>query len=377
MRLHVFIFVVLSAVLSPIQNASAAGQCVNVDCNSVQTICYALLDLDPVTCGVYYGCCYKKSDGLPIGDNDCRANPCGPGCPNDYCIQSGQVGPLQQGLTVGSPQITTNASPGASASGVLSVMVARRADGTVLYNWWNLGQGARGWQPLDASVRTNAAPAAALVGTYLFVIIRGQDGYLYLNQGTVNKSFVGWKRMDFQSDVAPSATASGKTTVLVARDKRGRLFYSSWELGQGASAWQEIVGDVPTVSTPAAALVGGYLFVVAKGTDGSLYLSQGGLNKKFVGWQPMGFESNVAAGATSAGETSVVVAKDSQGRVSYNWWNVGEGGKGWKSLADNVRTDMAPAASLVGDYLFVAITGRDGHIYLNQGNLGQPFVGWK
>jgi hypothetical protein len=355
------------------EHAAAGAQCNNVNCNAVQTICFAALDLDPVTCGLYYGCCNKKSD-LPIGDNECRGNPCGPGCPSDLCIQSGQ---LQQGLTVGRSEITTDAAPAACAAGVLSVMVAKSTDGTVFYNWWNMGQGARGWQQLDTSVRTNAAPAAALAGTYLYVVVKGIDGYLYLNQGTVNKPFVGWRRMDFQSDVAPSATSAGKTTVVVARNKQGRLFYSSWDLGQAGSSWQEITGNVATSSTPAAMLVGGYLFVVAGGTQGSLYLNQGALNKGFVGWRQMDFQSDLAAGATSAGPTSVVVARDSQGRLSYNWWNVGEGGKGWRALGDDMRTDLAPAASLIGDYLFVVITGRDGRIHLNQGTLGQPFIGWR
>lgn len=371
LRLIFSVFLVASALTEP---ASADGKCSNVNCDAVKTVCFATLDLDPVTCGIYYGCCYGQSD-LPIGDNECRADPCGPGCPSDLCIQS-QL-PAQQGLTVGKPQITTNAAPGACASGVLSVMVAKGADGTVSYNWWNLGQGARGWQQLDASVRTNVAPAAALVGSYLFVVVKGMDGYLYLNQGTVNKPFVGWNRMDMQSDVAPGATSSGKTTVVVARDKQGRLLYNVWELGQGGGGWNEIAATVPTNSTPAPALVGGYLFVVARSTDGKLYLNQGGLNKRFVGWRQMDFQSDVASGATSAGSTSVVVAKDSQGRVSYNWWNVGEAARGWRALGPEVRTDVAPAATLVGDYLFVVVTARDGLIHMNQGTLGQPFVGWR
>jgi|KBSMisStaDraftv2_1062788.scaffolds.fasta_scaffold33316_2 hypothetical protein len=368
--------VALSLFVSLTDMAIADGKCTGVNCDAAQKICYATLDLDPISCGIYYGCCYgQPSDqpDLPHGDSECRNDPCGPGCPSDLCILSGQ---LQQALT-GQAQITTNVAPGACAAGVLSVLVAKGADGAVSYSWWNLGQGGHGWQQLDPTVRTNVAPAAALVGRYLWVVVRGTDGYLYLNQGTVNKPFVGWNRMNFQTDAAPGIASSGKTTVVVARDRSGRLMYNTWDLGQGGGGWTEIAADVPTVSTAAPALVGGYLFVVARGTDGNLYLNQGGLNKKFVGWRPMNFRSPAPTGATSAGTTTAVVARDTEGRVSYNWWNLGEGAKGWTALGPEVRTDVAPAASLVGDYLFVAAVTRDGLIHLNQGTLGKPFVGWK
>ncbi|WP_157650138.1 hypothetical protein [Burkholderia ubonensis] len=274
--------------------------------------------------------------------------------------------------------ITTNVAPGATGAGMLSAIVAKGPDGVVSYNWWILGQGQRGWQQLDGNVRTDVAPAAALVGsTYLFVVIKGIDGKLYLNQGQVSKPFVGWRQVGFQSDFAPAVSSSGNTTVIVARDKGGRVFYSYWELGQSGGPWIEIASNVPTTSNLAAALIGSYLFVMAKGADGNIYLNQGPLNKPFVGWKTMDFRSNVAVGATSAGSTSVAVARDSEGKVFYDWWNLGEGGHGWTSLGDGMLTDVTPVASLVGDYLFVLVTGRDGHVHLNQGTLGKPFVGWQ
>jgi hypothetical protein len=47
-------------------------------------------------------------------------------------------------------------------------------------------------------------------------------------------------------------------------------------------------------------------------------------------------------------------------------------------MPGNGGTDASPAASLVGgDYLFAYVRGIDGNIYLNQGTLGQSFIGWK
>jgi hypothetical protein len=90
--------------------------------------------------------------------------------------------------------------------------------------------------------------------------------------------------------------------------------------------------------------------------------------------------TNVASGAASAGNTSVVVATSTDGRIFYDWWKLGEGGHGWRELEGDWRTDAAPAAALVGDdhaYLFVIVKGLDGQLYLNQGQLGSPFVGWQ
>jgi hypothetical protein len=53
---------------------------------------------------------------------------------------------------------------------------------------------------------------------------------------------------------------------------------------------------------------------------------------------------------------------------------------GWRELDGDGRTDAAPAAALVGDdhsYLFVVVKGLNGNLYLNQGQLGRPFVGWQ
>jgi hypothetical protein len=71
------------------------------------------------------------------------------------------------------------------------------------------------------------------------------------------------------------------------------------------------------------------------------------------------------------------VANDTEGRIFYNWSVFGQGGQGWRELEGGGRTDAAPAAALVGTYLFVVVKGLDGNIYLNQGELGQPFVGWE
>src|SRR5205085_440032 len=153
--------------------------------------------------------------------------------------------------------------------------------------------------------------------------------------------------------------------------------------GQGSQVYGELEGGGRTDAAPAAALVGpqhNYLFVIVKGLDGNIYLNQGKLGKPFVGWQCHSLQSEVARGGAYCGNSTSLVVTSPDGRIFYDWWDLGQGGHGFTELEGGGRTNAAPAAALVGsqhNYLFVVVKGLDGNIYLNQGKLGKPFVGWQ
>ena len=67
-----------------------AATCDYVNCDWAQASCFGSLDLDPFTCGLYYGCCYGKPSEPVAGTSDCRSRPCDPGCPWEGCIPSMQ-----------------------------------------------------------------------------------------------------------------------------------------------------------------------------------------------------------------------------------------------------------------------------------------------
>jgi hypothetical protein len=96
---------------------------------------------------------------------------------------------------------------------------------------------------------------------------------------------------------------------------------------------------------------------------------------------PVPISTRLAPGAASSGNTSAVVAVGTDGRIFYDWSDLGEGGgQVYGELEGGGRTDAAPAAALVGpqhNYLFVVIKGLDGNLYVNQGELGKPFTGWQ
>jgi hypothetical protein len=95
---------------------------------------------------------------------------------------------------------------------------------------------------------------------------------------------------------------------------------------------------------------------------------------------PIQVSTNTAPDAASSGNTTALVVTRTDDRIFYKWWDLGQGGQAYGELEGGGRTDAAPAAALVGpqhNYLFVIIKGLDGNLYLNQGELGKPFVGWQ
>lgn len=90
-------------------------------------------------------------------------------------------------------------------------------------------------------------------------------------------------------------------------------------------------------------------------------------------------ETIAAPAGAAAGEVTVQVATGIDECVYYNWWKLGDGPRGWRALP-GLSTQAAPAAALAGDnndYLFVMAVDVVGHLKLNQGTLGKPFVGWR
>jgi hypothetical protein len=125
-----------------------------------------------------------------------------------------------------------------------------------------------------------------------------------------------------------------------------------------------------------------YFFFYQKSqTDGHIWLNQGRLGKAIVGWQQTAATSNVAPGAGSAGKRSYLVVTATDGRVLYDWWDLGGGGRGFREIPGGFRSDAAPAAGLVdnGKYVFVmAKAAGTGAVKLNQGEpkAQDTWVGW-
>jgi hypothetical protein len=210
--------------------------------------------------------------------------------------------------------------------------------------------------------------------------------------------------MAFSTKTAPGAAGYGNTaegfsntSVVMATSTDGRIFYNWWELGQGGHQWVELEGGGRTDAAPAVSFwvtgdigVAISVFSAIKGLDSNIYYNGGKIGGTFNGWRQLpGLQTSFAPAATvsntgnnALGEPPpVMVATALDGRIFYfhGWNDTGRGVYNWIELDGNGRTNAGPAAALVGggSYLFVAVKGLDGNLYLNQGVLGKPFVGWQ
>jgi hypothetical protein len=277
--------------------------------------------------------------------------------------------------------ISTHLAVAMGSSGSTAAEAGVNADdGSTSYTWWQLGRSGQGW--LNLGGQTDAAPAVALAGPvsdYLYVVVKGISGELFLNQGGIGRRFTGWEDTGLRTNIAAAMASSGGTVALTGISPDGSLFYTWWDVGGAAAGVVELGGQ--TGDAAAAALVGpqhNYLFVVARGLNGHLFVNQGELAGPFTGFADIGFTAGTAPAMSSLGDLTVLVGVAPDGSVSYTWWELGQGHQPW-ALLDGKHASTAPAAALVGpqhNYLFIVVKDSDNTLWLNQGTLGNAFTGW-
>lgn len=278
----------------------------------------------------------------------------------------------------------------AASYGNYAVVTAISVDGGLYYNWWKLGGGPSGWieipgeEYLDGaaiSFVTNEANSHFEINLWA---VSAPDNNIYTNMGGgFGGQFSKWVLLPgLQTTDVPAAAMLNNGTIspgtifpiVVVTGPDDVIYYMDPNTN---SAWIPLDGNVTSLYTPAAALVGnapGYMFVIVRGNDSQLYLNQGTVGGAFVGWQPTGFTSWYPAGATSSGNTTAVVAIGTDNHIYYNYWTLGGGGSGWIELP-GLTALGTPVAALIGNYLFVIVNGS-GQVYVNQGHLGGAFTGW-
>ena len=297
-------------------------------------------------------------------------------------------------LLPGSPAaagpLSTSLGPAASSSGSRTFATVIDAAGHFAYRWWDANGPVHGWTMVPPNPReqfaSDAPPAVALVanGTYVFLIAKATNGQLYLNQGWPTNDglydFLGWQHLSGTAIAAPAAASSGNRSVAVYTRADGRMFYDWWDLGGGGHGFREVPGGGLTDAAPAVTLVanGTYMFVLAKGLDNRLWVNQGTPGGAFAGWRPMDVATNVAPGAAASANRSAALITTPDGRILYDWWDLGGGGHGFHEIDGGGRTNVSPAAGFVdsGALLYPLVTGRDGNVYTNQGAPGGSFSGW-
>jgi hypothetical protein len=204
------------------------------------------------------------------------------------------------------PGMTTNVPPavndGNLAIGVpIMAVLAAPKDGQTYINTSLNDQPptnppANYWNLVNPSQFTTMAPAISIVsqGKYMYLAatclnLSGPNSRVMLNQGNpyTPGSLVGWKSMSFDSNLSPAMAAANNRTVIVAANPDGALFYDWWDLNGPPHGWLPLGDPLRTSVAPAVALVdkGNYMFILARGTDGLLYLNQAIVGGSIIGWQ--------------------------------------------------------------------------------------------
>lgn len=233
----------------------------------------------------------------------------------------------------------------------------------------------------NLSRRAMLAKLAAVAGTATL-------GAVALDAGGALPAMASGMTSAVSPGVAITRSGSGgeifRRLYYFATSTDGRIFVKEEASG---SSWTELDGGGGTPAAPTATGVGfnnNYVFVAVRGYDENVYLNQGSPGHHFVGWGNMGaMSTDVAPSLTSDNNLVLLFAKDLSGRIFFTSWNLGGGAGPWREIGGDGRTDATPVGSIVNPsgstnpYLFVAVKGLDGYIYLNQGGIGGPYVGWQ
>ena len=229
---------------------------------------------------------------------------------------------------------------------------------------------------------TPATPAIAVVGAKEYSVVKGSDGLsMYFGAyNIVDHSFSGWTWLSGTSASAPTLTTDGNILALVVIGADNRVYYRIYDTAtQTWNDWHVITPGV-TSDKPTAALLGGQLYIVVRGTTlGSNVLWYGTVEVAsgvFSGWNPLN-GSTTSAPVLSSLHLSTglcLVVRGDNNLLYLNRWN-GATWVGWTQVP-SASTPSSPAIAVYGDKLHMIVTGMDGSsLWYNTMNLTSNAVG--
>jgi hypothetical protein len=269
---------------------------------------------------------------------------------------------------------------------------AATKDGSLYYDHAVFGSGGDGWKPLGGDrAMPGTAPSAVLDGEDVTVVITSQNGTIDYAQAPVGGAFGSWSTVPgLSSNYTPSvfdtgmyhaeagsvlgivATGSDSAPALTTSVDRGiRLNFGAWQpLGGQLEGGPSAAGD--------GSLSGyGYTFIVGQGMDGQVWIQQGDLVKQaFVGWGSENVDAAAAPVIASTGNDFVVYRVGMDERVYSSQWQLGAAGSPWQEVNGGAVTNGPIAAAAARGYVFLACTGLDGKIWLNQGPSSTQLGQW-
>ena len=179
-------------------------------------------------------------------------------------------------------------------------------------------------------------------------------------------SWQGWKALGGRTFDAPSATGAVDAFV---RGTDNQVFQNHFLQGTTWSGWNPIPG-LTTPSAPASTILGGNLYVFARGMDDLLYFNRN--VGHWEGWKQVpGGERTPSAPGVADG---VLVARRADGAIRFNSFDGPTAWRGWRDVPDAGRTPSAPAITRFGAGFFLVVRGTDDGIHYK--SLGSNRESW-
>ena len=196
---------------------------------------------------------------------------------------------------------------------------------------------------------------------------RSGDNALWGFTGTSWLSFGGG--LTSRPGVAAGAlsVAGGEALDLVVRGGDGAV----WDMElthTTASPWRSLGGRTLAGSGPAAVNVGGTLYVLAIGTDGSVFVRHSTDGAHWSGWQSLGGRASGDVGVATPAPGVGVVFVRAGSAVWYKEFAGTTAGvtPGWHGLGGSLSSGVG-AGSAPGGSTAVLVLGTDHHIYKRTG----------
>jgi len=269
---------------------------------------------------------------------------------------------------------------------------------------WDLNGNTTGWNRIIRPISfgnsgpTSVALRSGGANVYIFSCWDGTtvDGQLTAMTGPLDQPSelggfgrYGWRTFQFtHTTTAPAVGDIANHTMLLFTDVSGHVVCFSWRGGNEAG-WNPQFVQMPGLRTtkgPAVAMVevadGVRSFVLARDEDkgGEIMVNQGDPGaESWDGWKSMGIVSNVGPAASASGDRLIAAVVAVDGRVMYNWWDLGESSHGWKEIPGSLRTNVTVGVGFVGNGRCAFIVARDqnGDDWINQGDpTTGKWVGW-
>lgn len=185
-------------------------------------------------------------------------------------------------------------------------------------------------------------------------------------------SWQGWKQVPGGGRTFDAPGATGAVDVFM-RGTDNRVFHNHFLGGTNWSGWNPVEG-MTTPSAPATTVLGGTLYVFARGTDDLIHFNRN--VGRWEGWQPVpGGERTQSAPGVAAG---VLVARRADGAIRFNTFDGPTAWRGWKDVPDGGRTPSAAAITDFGAGFFLFVRGTDDGIhYKSLGSNRESWGAWQ